>query len=132
MAKVFDPQEFLAVVGDGRTIRSYHKDETVFSQGDPANSVFYIQSGRVKLTVLSTLGKEAVVAVLDTGCFFGEGCLAAQPVRMATATTMTETSIIEVQKADMIRVLHDEKQFSGLFIAHLLSRNIRIEEDLVD
>jgi len=104
----------------------------VFSQGDPANAIFYIQKGKVKLTVVSTRGKEAVVAILGVGDFFGEGCLAGQTLRMATASTMGECSVMRLEKERTIRLLHDEPAFSELFIAHLLARSIRIEEDLVD
>lgn len=130
--KPFDSKMFLSVVGDGRTIVKYRKNHIVFDQGDPAESVFYIQRGKVKLTIVSSHGKEAVIAILGEGFFFGEGCLAGQPLRMATARTITECSIVEVKKAVMTRVLHNEPQFSETFIAHLLTRNIRIEEDLTD
>ena len=130
--KPFDSKTFLSVVGDGRTIVKYRKNHIVFDQGDPAESVFYIQRGKVKLTIVSSHGKEAVIAILGEGFFFGEGCLAGQPLRMATARTITECSIVEVKKAVMTRVLHNEQEFSEMFIAHLLTRNIRIEEDLTD
>jgi len=104
----------------------------IFSQGDPANALFYIQKGKVKLTVLSRQEKEAVVAILGVGDFFGEGCLAGQPLRMATAVSMAACSVMRLAKADVIRVLHEQPSFSEVFVAHLLSRNIRIEEDLVD
>ena len=130
--KPFDSKAFLSVVGDGRTIQKYRKNHIIFDQGDPAESVFYIQRGKVKLTIVSSRGKEAVIAILDDGFFFGEGCLAGQPVRMATARTITECSIVEVKKSVMTRVLHNEQEFSEMFIAHLLTRNIRIEEDLTD
>jgi CRP-like cAMP-binding protein len=116
----------------GGTSKEYQKKQIVFSQGSPADSVFYIEKGKVKLTVLSTRGKEAVVAILNTGDFFGEGSLAGQPLRMATATSMTECSILRVQKETMMRMLHNERQLSELFMSYLLSRNARIEEDLVD
>lgn len=128
----FDSKAFLAAVGDGRTIQTYRKDHVVFAQGDAADSVFYIQRGRVKLAIVSPRGKEAVIAIMGAGFFFGEGCLAGQPVRMATAVALAECSIIQVKKDVMIRVLHEEPEFSELFIAHLLTRNIRIEEDLID
>lgn len=131
-SKPFDAKKFLAVVGDGRTIQKYSKGRVVFSQGDPADSVFYIQRGRVKLATVSSRGKEAVVAILGAGFFFGEGCLAGQPLRMATTTAMADSTIVQVQRSVMVRVLHQEREFSELFIAHLLTRNIRIEEDLVD
>jgi len=116
----------------GGTTKEYRKKQIIFSQGSPADAVFYIEKGKVKLTVLSTRGKEAVVAILDAGDFFGEGSLAGQPLRMATATSMTECSILRVQKETMMRMLHNERQLSELFMSYLLSRNARIEEDLVD
>ena len=128
----FDPRVFLAKVGKGRTIADYSKNQVVFSQGDEANAVFYIQKGKMKLTVVSNAGKEAIIAILGPGDFLGEGCLAAQPVRLSTATTISNCSIIRLEKAAMIRVLHDEPAFSEMFVSYLLSRNMRIEEDLVD
>jgi CRP/FNR family cyclic AMP-dependent transcriptional regulator len=128
----FDPKLFLAKVGEGRTIAEYSKDRKIFSQGDPANTVFYIQKGKVKLTVVSNAGKEAVIAILGAGDFIGEGCLTTQPLRMATATAMSDCSIVRLEKAAMIRVLHKEPAFSEMFLAYVLSRNMRIEEDLVD
>src|SRR5678815_4318273 len=116
----------------GGTTRDYRKRVTIFSQGSAADAVFYIVKGKVKLTVLSTRGKEAVVAILNSGDFFGEGSLAGQPLRMATATAMTECSILRVQKETMVRMLHNEPALSELFMAYLLSRNVRIEEDLID
>ena len=130
--KPFDSKSFLGVVGDGRTIQKYRKNRVVFTQGDPADSVFYIQRGKVKLAITSPRGKEAIIAILSEGFFFGEGCLAGQPLRMATAVAITECSIVQVKKIVMIRILHDEPEFSEMFITHLLTRNIRIEEDLVD
>ncbi len=129
---LFDPKLFLAKVGEGRTIAEYSKGQMVVSQGDPANAVFYIQRGKVKLTVVSNAGREAVIAILGNGDFLGEGCLRAQPVRMATATAISNCSIVRLEKAAMIRVLHDEPAFSEMFLGYLLSRNMRIEEDLVD
>ena len=128
----FDPKSFLAKVGQGRTIADYRKNQTVFSQGDPADAVFYIQKGKVKLTVVSKQGKDAVVSILGPEHFFGEGCLAGQSQRMATATALSECSIVRLDKRAAIRVIHDEPEFSELFLAYVLSRNIRIEEDLVD
>jgi CRP-like cAMP-binding protein len=128
----FSPKTFLAKVGKGKTHTDHTKNETVFAQGDVADAIFYIQKGKVKLTVASQQGKEAVIAILGEGDFFGEGCLAGQPLRMSTATTMTECSIVRIEKADTVRVLHDERAFSEMFLRYLLSRNIRIEEDLVD
>ena len=128
----FDPKAFLAKADGGKTVLDYQEKQVVFSQADPADSVFYIQKGKIKLTVVSTQGKEAVVALLDDGAFFGEGCLAGQQLRMSTATAMSQCTIVRIAKATIVRVLHDEQSFSELFLAHLLSRNIRIEEDLVD
>ena len=128
----FDPQAFLAKVGKGRTRADYKKNQGVFSQGDPADAIFYIQTGKVKLTVVSKQGKEAVVAILGAGDFFGEGCLAGQSLRMSSATALTECSIMRLEKQGVIRVLHSEPAFFELFLRYLLSRNVRIEEDLVD
>ena len=128
----FDPKSFLAKVGEGRTISKYRKDQIVFSQGELADAVFYIQKGKVKITVVSDQGKEAVVALLGVDEFCGEGCLAGQPRRIATVTAMTECMIMRLQKTSIIRVLHDEPGFSEIFISHLLARTIRVEEDLVD
>ena len=128
----FDPKSFLAKVGEGRTISKYRKDQIVFSQGELADAVFYIQKGKVKITVVSDQGKEAVVALLGADEFCGEGCLAGQPRRIATITAMTECMIMRLQKTSIIRVLHDEPGFSEIFISHLLARTIRVEEDLVD
>jgi CRP/FNR family transcriptional regulator, cyclic AMP receptor protein len=128
----FDPKIFLAKVGEGRSIVRYLKDQTVFSQGDPADAVFYIQLGKVKVTVVSEQGKEAVVAILGTNKFFGEGCLAGRSQRIATAATMTDSVIVQLEKAAIIRMIHEEPAFSEMFIAHLLARTIRIEADLVD
>ncbi|MHB8141165.1 MAG: Crp/Fnr family transcriptional regulator [Vulcanimicrobiaceae bacterium] len=128
----FDSKAFLEVVGDGRVITQYPKDRVIFAQGDSADSVFYVQRGRIKLAVVSPTGKEAVVALLNNGFFFGEGCLAGQVVRMATAIALEDCSLIEVKKDVMVRILHTEPEFAEIFIAHLLTRNIRIEEDLVD
>jgi CRP/FNR family cyclic AMP-dependent transcriptional regulator len=128
----FDPQAFLATVGDGRTIAEYRKNQVVFSQGDAADAVFYVQRGKVKLTVVSKNGKEAVLAILGLNDFFGEGCLTGEPVRLATATSLSECSIIRISKRAMVRVLHKEPAFSEVFTAYLLSRIMRVEEDLVD
>jgi CRP/FNR family transcriptional regulator, cyclic AMP receptor protein len=128
----FDAKSFLAKVGEGRSISKYRKDQVVFSQGDLADAVFYIQKGKVKVTVVSDQGKEAVVALLGADEFCGEGCLAGQPRRMATTTAMTDCTIMRLQKASIIRVLHDEPGFSEVFISHLLARTIRVQEDLVD
>jgi CRP-like cAMP-binding protein len=128
----FDPKAFLAKVGEGRSIGKYRKNIPVFAQGEPADAVFFVQKGKVKITVVSEQGKEAVVAILSTDDFFGEGCLAGQPRRMATVTTMTDCAIMRLEKAAIIGLIHDEPTFSELFIAHLLARTIRVEEDLVD
>ena len=128
----FDPQMFLAKVGAGKTILELHKDQRIFAQGDAADSVFYIQSGRVKLTVLSQQGKEAVVAILEPGQFFGEGCLNGHLLRIATTTAMEECLITSITKEAMIALLHTEPKFSEMFMAYLLTRNSRVEEDLID
>jgi CRP/FNR family cyclic AMP-dependent transcriptional regulator len=128
----FDPKSFLAKADGGRTLSKFGMDQIVFAQGDPADSVFYIQSGKVKVTVVSEHGKEAIVAMLGADEFFGEGCLAGQRLRIATATAMAECEMMRVEKAAMIRVIHDEPAFSEMFIAHLLSRTMRVEADLVD
>src|ERR1700693_5618882 len=128
----FDPKVFLSKVYGGRVISDYRKDQVVFRQGDPSDAVFYIQSGKVRKTVVSEQGKEAVVALLGTGDFFGEGCLTGEPLRLATVSAMTECVIVRIAKADITRVIHEEPAFAELFIAHLLSRNSRVEEDLVD
>jgi CRP/FNR family cyclic AMP-dependent transcriptional regulator len=128
----FDPKMFLAKVGAGKTILHLHKDEPVFTQGDAADSVFYIQNGRVKLTVLSPQGKEAVVAILEPGQFFGESCLNGHQVRIATTTAMEECRITSITKEAMISLLHTEPKFSEMFLAYLLTRNSRVEEDLID
>jgi CRP/FNR family transcriptional regulator, cyclic AMP receptor protein len=118
----FDPKSFLAKVGEGRSIGRYHKDRIVFTQGDPADSVFYIQKGKVKVTVISEQGKEAVVALLGSDEFCGEGCLAGQPRRMATATAMTECEIMRLEKGAIIRILHEEPAFSEMFVSDLVDQ----------
>ena len=128
----FNAQSFLDSAGVSRKIVEYPKNATVFAQGDPAGTVMYIQQGRVKLTVVNAVGKEAVVAVLGPGDFFGEGCLAGQLVRIGAATTASPTTVLVIGKKEMIRVLHEEHEFSDRFIAYMLTRNIRIEADLVD
>ena len=128
----FNAKAFLTKVGNGKTMLKSRKKTIIFSQGDTADAVFHIQDGKVKLTVVSQQGKEAVVGILERSDFFGEGCLAGQPVRMATATTLEDSTLVRIDKQAMIDVLHDEPAFAELFISHLLSRNIRIEEDLVD
>ena len=128
----FDPKSFLAMVGEGRSIEEYSKDQIVISQGDPADAVFYVQRGKVKVSIISKQGKEAVVAILETNDFFGEGCLAGQAQRIATVATMTDSVIVRLEKAAIVRVIQKEPAFSGMFIAHLLARAIRVEPDLVD
>jgi CRP/FNR family cyclic AMP-dependent transcriptional regulator len=130
--KEFDPQAFLAKVGTGKTILKYEKNQHVFEQGGVADSVFYLQKGRVKLTVVSEQGKEAVVGILEPGQFFGEGCLNGHPLRVATTTAMEESVITSITKVAMIATLRTEPKFSELFMAYLLTRNSRIEEDLID
>lgn len=129
---LFDPLAFLAKVGKGKTILEYRKNQVIFLQGDVANTVFYLQKGRVKLTVMSEQGKEAVVAILEPGQFFGEGCLNGHPLLLATTTAMEESLITAITREAMLAILHDEPAFSELFMSYLLSRNSRIEEDLVD
>jgi len=128
----FDPQAFLAKVGTGKTILKFEKNQHVFEQGDAADSVFYLQKGRVKLTVVSEQGKEAVVGILEPGQFFGEGCLNGHTLRIATTTAMEESLITAITKAAMIATLRTEAKFSELFMAYLLTRNSRVEEDLID
>jgi CRP-like cAMP-binding protein len=128
----FDPKLFLAKVGAGKTILEFHKNRVIFAQGDVADTVLYIQKGRVKLTVMSEHSKEAVVAILEPVHFFGEGCLNGQPLRLAATTAMEECLITSITKEAMISLLHAEPKFSELFMAYLLTRNSRIEEDLVD
>ncbi len=128
----FDPLKFLAKVGTGKTISGYRKDQIIFSQGEDADTVFYIQKGRVKVVVLSGQGKEAVVGILEAGQFFGEGCLNGHALRVATTTALEECLITSITKPAMIAVLHDEPKFSELFVAYLLTRNSRVEEDLID
>ena len=128
----FDLQGFLASAGVARTVRTYKRAAVIFSQGDAATDVFYIQNGSVKLSVLSRTGKEAVVAVLGAGDFFGEGCLAAQPRRIATASAMSVSTVLVVEKPQMLEMLHTQPALAERFLAHMLARNIRVEEDLVD
>ena len=128
----FDPRKFLAKVGDGKAISNYRKNEVVFSQGEVADAVFYIQQGNVKLVVVSKHGKEAVVAILGPGHFFGEGCLNGHPLRIATARAVDECVITRLERKTMIAAVHKEPGFSELFMSYLLTRNSRIEEDLID
>ena len=129
---IFDVQGFLDTAGIARKVEEFKKKEVIFSQGDPAKNVLYIQKGGVRLSVVNETGKEAVVAVLGPGDFFGEGCLAGQPIRIGTATAINLTAVLVIEKKEMMRVLHAEHEFSDRFITHMLSRNIRVEEDLVD
>ena len=131
-APAFNAQAFLDSSGLARTIREYGRGETIFTQGDSCEDVMYIQTGGVKLSVLSKTGREAVVGMLGPGDFFGEGCLAGQPVRMGSATALTPSVILLVGKEKMVRLLHKQHEMSDRFISHMLSRNIRIEEDLID
>ena len=128
----FSSETLLAKANGGRTIATYRRNQTVFSQGEPADAVFYIQQGQVKLTVFSAQGKEAVVGMFGVGDFCGEGCLAGQPLRIATAKAIEESKIMRLEKAAMINLLHSEPEFSERFMSHLLARNIRVEADLVD
>jgi CRP/FNR family cyclic AMP-dependent transcriptional regulator len=128
----FDPNAFLATIGQGRKIVPFEKKQTIFTQGDAADAVFYIQSGKVRLTVVSNIGKEATIGILGEKNFFGEGCLAGQPLRMAAATAMTKCELLRIEKKAMMQALHREHALSDLFVAYLLTRNIRYEEDLVD
>jgi CRP/FNR family cyclic AMP-dependent transcriptional regulator len=128
----FNAQDFLDTAGVARKVREFKKKEKIFAQGDPCENVFYVQKGGVRLSVVNESGKEAVVAVLGPGDFFGEGCLAGQPIRIGTATAITASTILVIEKREMVRVLHAEHAFSDRFISYMLSRNIRVEEDLVD
>ena len=130
--KTFDPQAFLASIGQGRRLLEFRKKGTIFVQGEPANAIFYLQKGKARLTVVSQQGKEAIIGLLGPGDFFGEGCIAGQPLRMATALAMTDCSVVRIEKKVMMQVLHQQHEFSDLFVAYLLARNIRYEEDLVD
>jgi CRP/FNR family cyclic AMP-dependent transcriptional regulator len=128
----FDPEKFLARAGKGTAIKGYVKGKVIFAQGDPADAVHYIQNGEIKLTVVSNVGKEAVIAVLSSGNFFGEGCLAGQQLRMATAIAISNCSIMRLEKATAVEMLHREPAFAEMLLAYLLTRTIRVEEDLVD
>jgi CRP/FNR family cyclic AMP-dependent transcriptional regulator len=128
----FTAKEFLLQVGDGRSLGRYAKDQTVFLQGDPADALYYIQKGKVKLTVASKQGKEAVIAILGSDEFFGEACLVGQSQRIATVTSLSDSIVLRLEKAAIIRVIHEEPAFSEMFIAHLLTRSLRIEADLID
>jgi len=128
----FDPHAFLATIGEGRKIVAFPAKQTIFAQGDPTDAVFYVQTGKVRLTVVSNDGKEATIGILGEGEFFGEGALAGQPLRMGSAAAMTDCAILRIDKKAMMQALHREHELSDLFVAHLLARNIRYEEDLVD
>jgi CRP/FNR family cyclic AMP-dependent transcriptional regulator len=128
----FDPQTFLSTITGGRKIAAFLKKQTIFAQGDSSDAVFYIKEGKVKLTVVSKIGKEATIGILSEGAFFGEGCLTGQTLRLCSATAMTDCSVMRIDKKAMIQVLHEEQTFSDVFVAYLLARNIRYEEDLVD
>ncbi len=128
----FDPQVFLDTIGEGRKALLFPKKQTIFAQGDPADAVFYLRTGKVRLTVVSKTGKEATIGILSDGSFFGEGSLAGQPLRMGSATAMTDCAVLRIEKKAMVDALHREHTLSDLFVAYLLTRNIRYEEDLVD
>ena len=128
----FDPKKFLATIGEGRKVVVCPKKQTIFTQGDAADAVFYIQQGKVRLTVVSQIGKEATLGILGEGDFFGEGCMAGQTLRMGSAAAMTDSELLQIGKKAMMLALHREHTFSDLFVAYLLARNIRYEEDLVD
>src|ERR1700736_5246330 len=128
----FDPKKFLATIGEGRNVVAFSRKQTIFTQGDAADAVFFIQQGKVTLTVVSKIGKEATLGILSEGEFFGEGCLAGQPLRMGSATAMTDCELMRIEKKAMMLALHQEHALSDLFTAYLLGRNIRYEADLVD
>jgi len=128
----FDPKTFLSTLNGGRKIEAVPKKQTIFAQGDSSDAAFYIKEGRVKLTVVSKAGKEATIGILNEGDFFGEGCLTGQPLRLCSATAVTDCSVMRIDKKSMMEVLHREHAFSDVFVAYLLTRNIRYEEDLVD
>jgi CRP/FNR family transcriptional regulator, cyclic AMP receptor protein len=128
----FDAKTFLSTIDGGRKIEAFPKKQTIFAQGDSSDAVFYIQEGKVKLTVVSKIGKEATIGILNEGDFFGEGCLAGQPLRLGSATAMTDCSVMRIAKKSMVEVLHREHELSDMFVAYLLARNVRYEEDLVD
>jgi CRP/FNR family transcriptional regulator, cyclic AMP receptor protein len=128
----FDPKVFLSTIDSGREIAVLHRKQTIFAQGDSSDAVFHIQNGKVKLTVVSKTGKEATIGILSEGDFFGEGCLIGQPLRMCSATAITDCSVMRIDKKSMMRVIHRERAFSDMFVAYLLTRNTRYEEDLID
>jgi CRP/FNR family transcriptional regulator, cyclic AMP receptor protein len=128
----FDPKTFLSTLDGGRKIVAFSKKQPIFGQGDSSDAVFYIQKGKVRLTVLSQYGKEATIGILNQGDFFGEGCLTGQPLRLCSAAAMTDCCVMRIEKKSMMEVLHREHAFSDMFVAYLLTRNLRYEEDLVD
>jgi CRP-like cAMP-binding protein len=128
----FHLQTFHSTINGGRKIEAFPKKQTIFAQGDSSDAVFYIKEGKVKLTVVSQVGKEATIGILNKGDFFGEGCLTGQPLRLCSATSMTDCTVMRIDKKSMIKVLHEEQTFSAVFVAYLLARNIRYEADLVD
>jgi CRP/FNR family transcriptional regulator, cyclic AMP receptor protein len=128
----FDPKKFLSTINGGRKIEAFAKKQTIFAQGDSSDAVFYIKEGKVKLTVVSQIGKEATLGILNQDDFFGEGCLTGQPLRLSSATAVTDCSVMRIDKKAMVKVLHQEPAFSDMFVAYLLTRNLRYEEDLVD
>ena len=128
----FDPQSFLSTIDGGRTIATVTKKQRVFAQGDVADAVFYIQKGKIRLTVVSKTGKVATIGILTEGDFFGEGCLTGQPLRMCSAIAMTDCTVMRIDNKSMMEVIHRERAFSDMFVVYLLTRNIRYEEDLVD
>jgi CRP/FNR family cyclic AMP-dependent transcriptional regulator len=128
----FDPKTFLSTIDGGRKIAAFPKKQAIFAQGDSSDAVFFVQKGKVKLTVVAENGKEATIGILNEGDFFGEGCLTGQPLRLCSATAMTDCSVMRIDKKSMVEVLHREHAFSDMFVAYLLARNIRYEEDLVD
>ena len=128
----FDPKKFLATIGEGRRVVLFSKKQAIFAQGDPADAVFYLQRGKVQLSVVSKIGKEATIGILNEGDFFGEGSLAGQTLRMGSATAMTDCTVMRIEREAMMAALHREHTLSDLFVAYLLARNIRYEEDLVD
>lgn len=128
----FDPKRFLTVINGGRKVLIFPKKQAIFVQGDPSDAVFYVQKGKVKLSVVSKAGKEATIGILKEGDFFGEACLTGQPLRLCSATALTDCSLMRVEKKAMQKVLHEERAMSDEFVAYLLTRNIRYEEDLVD
>jgi len=128
----FDPQTFLSTIDAGRKMAVFPKKKTIFSQGDSSDAVFYIRKGKVKLTIVSESGKEATIGILNEGDFFGEGCLTGQPARLGSATALTDCWVMRIDKKAMVEVLHREHAFSDMFVAYLLTRNIRYEEDLID